>query len=262
MSAHQPSDTSHHWTRKGMDHEYWERRAERLGPLAAGYSDPEMEAYEDALRDAAIIRLLGNGNQRRLLDAGCGTGRWSARLAEAGWIVTGVDQSERLIAMARRADNVTYIASAIQDLDLPNSTFDAWLSVTALQHITSDDDFDAALSNLTRLLKPGGLAAMLEYAPLWLAGGTQPHVRVRTRRQWIELLVSRGYRRRFETGVRFVGYMPYMLAVRASRALGLRRQPIGWLRTVSRAVDRSLSRIPGVSLAADVRMIVFEKPAR
>ncbi|HEY1454848.1 MAG TPA: hypothetical protein VGG31_00005, partial [Candidatus Dormibacteraeota bacterium] len=64
------------------DRDYWEGRARRLGAGAAGYSDPAMEAYEDRLRGAAIRRLIGEGRGRRLLDAGCGSGRWSVRLAE------------------------------------------------------------------------------------------------------------------------------------------------------------------------------------
>ncbi|HEX2680925.1 MAG TPA: class I SAM-dependent methyltransferase, partial [Candidatus Dormibacteraeota bacterium] len=158
------------------DREYWEHRAERLGPSAAGYSDASMDAYEDALRGGVMRRLLGDGHGRTLLDAGCGTGRWSVRLAEAGWRVTGVDLSAQLIALATRTKDVTYIAAPIQDLDLPAESFDAWLSVTALQHITSDAEFAAALANLTRMLKPGGTAALLEYSPLWLLGPAQAHL--------------------------------------------------------------------------------------
>jgi 2-polyprenyl-3-methyl-5-hydroxy-6-metoxy-1,4-benzoquinol methylase len=60
-----------------------------------------MDAYEDRLRRAAIERVLGRGGGRRLLDAGCGSGRWSIRLAQAGWVVTGADISRSGLTRCR-----------------------------------------------------------------------------------------------------------------------------------------------------------------
>jgi ubiquinone/menaquinone biosynthesis C-methylase UbiE len=234
------------------DRDYWEDRARRLGAAAAGYSDPSMDAYEDRLRADAIKRLVGDGRGRRLLDAGCGSGRWSVRLADAGWAVTGVDISPQLLALAPRDHGVTYIEAAMQDLDLPAASFDAWLSVTALQHITAATQFEGALDNLTRMLRPGGRAAVLEYAPLRVFGTMPDYIRPRDRGQWIASLTSRGYTKRAETGVRFIGHVPYMLTRRAFRHLG-------WLRSACWGLDHALARIPIVTLAADVRLLVFEK---
>lgn len=235
------------------DREYWEERAQRLGAGAAGYSDLAMDAYEDRLRNAAIRRLLGDGRGRRLLDAGCGSGRWSVRLAEAGWRVTGVDISAQLLAMAPRVLDITYIESAMQDVELPDATFDAWLSVTALQHITSATEFESALDNLTRMLRPGGLAAVLEYAPLRVYGSMPAYIRPRDRGQWISAITSRGYGKRAETGIRFAGHVPYMLTHRAAHLDLAPLRAAGW------ALDGALSRIPWLTLAGDVRLLVFEK---
>jgi ubiquinone/menaquinone biosynthesis C-methylase UbiE len=242
------------------DRDYWEDRARELGSRAAGYRDEAMDAYEDRLRRSAIERLVGHGQGRQLLDAGCGAGRWSVFLAQVGWIVTGVDISQELIRLATPAPGVTYVASPIQDLDLPAGRFAAWLSVTALQHITSSAEFEAALDNLTRMLRAGGMAAVLEYSPL-VAGGTMPsYMRARSRRQWIEVMTSRGYVKRAESGVRFLGHGPYIIAVRLLRRFGAAPTALNALRSLCWALDLALARLPVITRLADVRLLIFEKP--
>jgi SAM-dependent methyltransferase len=247
------------------DHEYWEERTRLYGARAAGYSDVAMDAYEDRLRRAAIERLVGRGGGRRLLDAGSGSGRWSIRLADAGWIVTGADISHSLLALAPSAPNVTYVQGSIQDLDLPAATFDAVLSVTVLQHITDERSFDAAVDNLVRMLRPTGLIAVLEYAPLRVFGAMPGYMRARSRGQWVRAFTSRGCRLRAETGVRFLGHGPYMVAVKLARRLRPatdRDAPppsLNPLRAVCQVLDLVLARIPGVTLAGDVRLLAFEK---
>ncbi len=166
-----------------------------------------------------------------------------------------------------RAPNVTYVQGAIQDLDLPSGNFDAVLSVTALQHITDDRNFEAAIENLTRMLRPGGLVAVLEYAPLRALGRMPTYMRARSRAQWIRAFTSRGYRRRAEAGVRFLGHGPYMLAVYLARRLrpsaNIEAPPpaLNWLRAGCQAIDLTLARVPGITLAGDVRLLIFEKGA-
>jgi 2-polyprenyl-3-methyl-5-hydroxy-6-metoxy-1,4-benzoquinol methylase len=242
------------------DRDYWEDRARRHGTRAAGYQDDAMNAYEDRLRRSALTRLVGEGHRRELLDAGCGSGRWSVFFAEAGWLVTGVDISRELIRLATPAAGVNYIASAIQDLVLPDGRFDAWLSVTALQHITSPAEFDAALDNLGRMLQPGGMAAVLEYSPVLPVGSMPSYMRARTRRQWIEVMTSRGYVQRAESGVRFLGHGPYIIAVRLLRRFGMGPGVLDLLRSACWMLDLALARLPLVTRLADVRLLIFEKP--
>jgi SAM-dependent methyltransferase len=247
------------------DHEYWEERTRLYGARAAGYSDVAMDAYEDRLRRAAIERLVGRGGGRRLLDAGCGSGRWSTRLAAAGWVVTGADISHGLLALAPSAPNVTYVQGSIQDLALPTASFESVLSVTVLQHITDDSSFDAAVDNLMRMLRPGGMVAVLEYAPLWVFGSMPGYIRARSRGGWVRAFTSRGCRLRAETGVRFLGHGPYMLAVKLARRVrpGTDKesppQALNAMRAVCQALDLVLARIPGITLVADVRLLAFEK---
>jgi ubiquinone/menaquinone biosynthesis C-methylase UbiE len=248
------------------DRDYWEDRARRYGARAAGYTDVAMDAYEDRLRGSALERFLGRGNGRHLLDAGCGNGRWSVRMAQAGWVVTGADISESLLALAPPAPNVTYVHGAIEDLDLPATSFDAILSVTVLQHITDEGHFDTAIANMSRMLRPGGIVAVLEYAPLRVFGRAVAYLRARSRGQWMKAFTSRGFAKRGETGIRFLGHGPYMLGVYMARRMqsatpAERPRGLDWLRATCQAVDLGLARVPGVTLGADVRLFVFEKVA-
>lgn len=188
-------------------------------------------------------------------------------MAQAGWVVTGADISESLIALAPPAPNVTYVRGAIEELDMPAATFDAVLSVTVLQHITDDRHFEAALDNLTRMLRPNGLAAVLEYAPLRVFRHTPAYIKARSRGEWISAFTSRGFERGPEAGIRFLGHGPYMLAVRLARRLGRRStdtapQALQPLRAICSVFDLTLARVPALTLAADVRLMTFEKALR
>ena len=186
----------------------------------------------------------------------------------------GADISHGLLALAPSARNVTYVQGSIQDLDLPAASFDASLSVTVLQHITDEPTFEAAVDNLMRMLRPAGMVAVLEYAPLRVFGSMPGYIHARSRGQWIRAFTSRGCRLQAETGVRFLGHGPYMLAVRLARRLRppRRRRPsidegtpppaLNALRAACQAVDLALARIPGITLTSDVSLFIYEKAQR
>jgi SAM-dependent methyltransferase len=95
----------------------------------------------------------------RLLDAGCGTGRYAIDLAGRGFTVTGIDQSPELIDVARRkhapADGVAFAVADLLAFDAPQP-FAAVLCRGVLNDIISDADRAAAFRRFARWLAPGG----------------------------------------------------------------------------------------------------------
>ncbi len=112
---------------------------------------------------ALLSLLCGNGPATgKWLDAGCGTGILSRRLAERGCDVIGVDASPKMIEVAKRlgrsgpvADKLGFhVIETIEKLDLPESTFDGIVCSSVVEYI---DNPSQAVSEFARLLKPGGL---------------------------------------------------------------------------------------------------------
>jgi glycine/sarcosine N-methyltransferase len=115
-------------------------------------------ATPGGLPPAEIARLLAG--RRRIVDAGCGTGRHAAALAEAGFDVTGIDVSPQLIAVARaRAPHVAFEVADLREWEPPDP-FDAALCRGVLNDLIADADRQAALDNLARMLRAGGLLVL------------------------------------------------------------------------------------------------------
>lgn len=98
-----------------------------------------------------LVRLLGEP-AGPLLDVGCGTGGYTAGLAELGWDVTGADLSEDMLDRAR-AKGVPAVHADAMSLPFENASFDAVMSL--FTH-TDVDDFAGVLREIARVLRPGG----------------------------------------------------------------------------------------------------------
>lgn len=140
----------------------------------------------------ALLRPHVRGGER-LLDAGCGTGR---NLGEfASWSrAAGVDLSEDAVRFCRRR-GVTVARGRLQALPFADASFDVVTSFDVLYHRWIEDD-TAAVAELARTLRPGGL--LLVRVPalkmLWGAHDAAVHSRHRyTASEVRRLLEGRGF---------------------------------------------------------------------
>jgi ubiquinone/menaquinone biosynthesis C-methylase UbiE len=131
---------------------------EKYGEIATGYaeSNPEYPAREE-YEWPAVRSALPEVSGKRVLDAGCGSGYYSAWLAERGAEVVGVDASEEMIAEAtdRHGDAATFrVADLREPLDaFEDGSFDLVVSQLALEHV---EDWETPMAEFARLLAPGG----------------------------------------------------------------------------------------------------------
>jgi demethylmenaquinone methyltransferase / 2-methoxy-6-polyprenyl-1,4-benzoquinol methylase len=97
----------------------------------------------------------------RVLDAACGTGDLALADLRAGAArVTGLDFSENMLARARRkSDAVDWLRGDLLALPFADGTFDAATVGFGVRNVA---DLPAALSELHRVLRPGGRLGILE----------------------------------------------------------------------------------------------------
>lgn len=102
---------------------------------------------------ADLVELLAPGPRDRILDVGCGTGHLTARMAESGADVLGIDASESMVLQAR--SNYPQLRFEVLDalkMDL-GPQFDAVFSNAVLHWITEPV---AAAAAIFDALKPHG----------------------------------------------------------------------------------------------------------
>jgi ubiquinone/menaquinone biosynthesis C-methylase UbiE len=127
-----------------------------------------------ALEGPVVQTAVGDVRGRSVLDLGCGTGRHTAWLAEAGATVTAVDFSEGMLAEARRKpgmESVRFIAHDLHDrLPIADESFDLVVSGLVLEHLRTVENFYAEVA---RVLKPGGRAVVSAMHPAMFLRGSQ-----------------------------------------------------------------------------------------
>jgi 2-polyprenyl-3-methyl-5-hydroxy-6-metoxy-1,4-benzoquinol methylase len=115
--------------------------------------------YRDEMNNPATFKIIGNVSGKRVLDLGCGEGCNSRILAGRGAKVTGVDFSEKMIALAKQKEKkdklgIDYRVSDAAELKgLKSGSFDVVVCLMALMDIERYQD---AVSEVARVLKKRG----------------------------------------------------------------------------------------------------------
>lgn len=130
-------------------------------PLRLRYRDP-----------VATLGLYGCGAGLTVLDLGCGTGLFTvemARMVEASGRVHAVDLQEPLLAQARQrlataglSERVRFHCCGADRLPLADNSIDLAVVIATLPQILNRF---SALTELSRVLKPGGRLAISEELP-------------------------------------------------------------------------------------------------
>ncbi|MEU8173646.1 class I SAM-dependent methyltransferase [Microbispora hainanensis] len=126
-------------------------------------ADPDPYWNTNVARHPGILRAVPEGCGDAL-DVGCGDGLLARKLTGRAKRVTGVDRSPEMIARAREPaagrPGLTFVEGDFLTAALPAGEYDFICSVSTIHHM----DFDAALTRMRELLRPGGTLVVVGLA--------------------------------------------------------------------------------------------------
>jgi len=146
----------------------YERLVERDPEVWWSDRGPFLGLHELNLARVDYFRgVFGGFAGKRVLDVGCGGGILAEALAREGARVTGVDPSEKSLAVARAHAarsrlTIEYRAGTAEDLTAASfaGTFDLVFAVDVLEHV---DDLERSLAAIAQLLAPGRALGFLTH---------------------------------------------------------------------------------------------------
>ncbi len=118
---------------------------------------------QDARWKDRLTRLVAPQPGERALDLACGTGDIAYRLAGAGSRVCGLDITPRMLQLARAksaSGRAAWTTGDMTALPFADAAFDIVTTGYGLRNVP---DLDAAITEIVRVLRPGGRFASLDF---------------------------------------------------------------------------------------------------
>jgi SAM-dependent methyltransferase len=142
----------------------------RLSPAPYDrWFDTRWGRYAFTFELAAIERAAGRLDGLRVLDAGCGTGRFTAALERRAALLAGVDLDPVMLTVAGRRVRAPLLAADAGALPFRDAAFDVTVAVTVCEFAASPA---AVVAELARVTRPGGrvvIGALNRRSPWGLA---------------------------------------------------------------------------------------------
>ena len=140
---------------------YWDQVASNKSLAKCLVTSPDI--CLKVLEVELIKRFLSPND--KVLDLGCGNGWVSHKISDRVKSVIGVDFSVNMITRAleeHKIYNTNFYLGNMLKLDFKPICFDKVISVRSLQNLTSFEDQMIAITEVYRVLKPGGIYIMIE----------------------------------------------------------------------------------------------------
>jgi len=195
-------------TSKELVRSSFSERATEWMACYAGAEGTTLEQRNLMSRQRLALEMLDSAVRppAKILDAGCGSGELAAKLIDRGYDAHGLDIAEPMIHFARtRFGSHRFQVGDIENIPFPDNTFDAVVCLGVVEYLDSDDQ---ALREISRILKPAGIALLATpnaNAPLHrfdqLLLSLRPKYRSATgiahrtyrRRRWLRTLAAHGF---------------------------------------------------------------------
>jgi SAM-dependent methyltransferase len=122
----------------------------------AAYYDVHLSVIEQHETCVPTLRRVLAGSSLRILESGCGTGRWMAFFAALGHRAVGVDDSAAPLRVARAHDaGLRLVRADVLACPFKDASFDVVFSSYVAEHFEPGPA--ELLGEIRRLLAPGGL---------------------------------------------------------------------------------------------------------
>jgi SAM-dependent methyltransferase len=155
---------------------------------------PEFIGPRHELRERLLLDLFLSARPGpEVLDGGAGQGTMSRRLAELGFAVTSTDASPAAVAALRERAAGQVVEADLAALPFEEASFDGAVLGEVLEHIEDDR---AALTEVARVLRPGGVLALSVPANPKLFGPSDiwaGHARRYTRPELLNACMAAGF---------------------------------------------------------------------
>jgi SAM-dependent methyltransferase len=136
---------------------------------------------------SAILEKAMQSRRRKILDFGCGPGRFTSLLTGYANEVIGVDVCKALLHLAPTSERVKYIQILPSCLPFSAGHFDmVWINLV-LGGIVDDLSLRSTAAEIERVLSPGGLLFLAENTT---RGDAQPYWKFRSRSEYTRLFPS------------------------------------------------------------------------
>ncbi|HUP23669.1 MAG TPA: class I SAM-dependent methyltransferase [Thermoanaerobaculia bacterium] len=153
---------------------FWSARAGDPGSYSVMWPNAIYNELAEQDQWRAVERNLPD-RRGAVLDLGCGTGRFTPRLARVFDRYVGVDLPPMVEEARRRLaveelDSVELVGSKVQDYELEEETFDLILSMACLGSACTSEELPEIASRLAAALRPRGSLVLIDpfhtFAPL------------------------------------------------------------------------------------------------
>jgi ubiquinone/menaquinone biosynthesis C-methylase UbiE len=158
-----PYSPNRYWTE--IADEYSRAEDDGLAPVLHPNVPDWYNQTIDAMQFSAVLRALDVAKIEkgsRILDVGCGTGRWLRRYERLGYQATGLDLTLGMLSLARKNRTQSpLVGGESSRLPFKDSSFDAVSDITVVQHQLPASQ-PQAISEMLRVIKPGGRLILME----------------------------------------------------------------------------------------------------
>jgi ubiquinone/menaquinone biosynthesis C-methylase UbiE len=146
--------------------------------MSGGFtSDESVQRYSDIIEKGLFEQeseavAYFDQPPSRVLDLGCGAGRTTKQLAEAGFDVVGLDVSRGMVeAGSELAAGPEYVHASATHIPFENESFDNVLfAFNGIDYLPTESDRETALLEIHRVLKDDGWFVFCSHNPRYVVG--------------------------------------------------------------------------------------------